>query len=126
MANILIVDDSAALREVLREVLSDAGHDVGEAGNGLVAERMCKQKGYDLVITDIFMPEKEGMATIRDLRKSHPKLKILAISGGDSVTEPDTFMNLALRYGADGILSKPFEHAVLLKEVGRLLRSPRV
>ncbi|MBI2433757.1 MAG: response regulator [Candidatus Hydrogenedentes bacterium] len=123
MAQILIIDDSKAMRDLLREMLQDAGHQVLSAENGLEGLRQQRKEPADLAIVDIFMPEKDGMSTIRDLRREYPRLAILAISGGDAdLTAPDSFLNLAKRFGADEALPKPFLAGQLMELVARLLQ----
>ncbi|MBI3118069.1 MAG: response regulator [Candidatus Hydrogenedentes bacterium] len=123
MAQILIIDDSKAMRDLLREMLQDAGHQVLSAENGLEGLRQQRKEPADLAIVDIFMPEKDGMSTIRDLRREYPRLAILAISGGDAdLTAPDSFLNLAKRFGADEALPKPFLAGQLTELVARLLQ----
>jgi DNA-binding NtrC family response regulator len=106
MARILIIDDEELVRETFRQALASDGHDIFLASNGLEGLRVLTQARPDLVITDILMPEKEGVETIIEIRKLHPELKIIAISGGGRVGNMD-FLSVAERFGANLILSKP-------------------
>ena len=89
MANILVVDDEELVRATLRQMLESADHVVFEAANGKEALRSFENRAVDLVITDIIMPEKEGIETIIDLRKIAPNLRIVAISGGNRARDRD-------------------------------------
>lgn len=122
MAKILVVEDDDILRETLAEVLQRASHEVNTAAQG--SEALSKMKeagaGYDLVVTDILMPQKEGLETIMELRKEYPSLKILAISGTQALHHFDSLM-LAQRCGANETLPKPFTGKELFGMVNRLL-----
>ncbi len=107
MARILIVDDEELVRLTLRQILEGSGHTVVEAENGNNAFRVLEDVGADLVITDLLMPEKEGLETIGELRRSWPDVKIVAMSGGGRLNGRD-FLDIARKLGAHDILSKPF------------------
>ena len=122
MARILVIDDHYAMRQTIREVLEEEGHEVLEAPDGVAGIESQRRSHVDLVITDIFMPEKEGMSTIRELTAEFPDLPIIAISGGNQdLTAPEGFIDLARRFGARGTLTKPFQVSALLAEVNALL-----
>jgi DNA-binding response OmpR family regulator len=120
MAAILIIDDDESVRQALRMVLETAGHVVTEANGGRAGLKLGKAQVFDLVISDILMPEFDGIEMIRALRKVSQKIKILAISGGGR-TNPEIFLSMAQQLGADGTLMKPFGKLELLGEVERLL-----
>src|ERR1044072_8376631 len=82
MARILVADDDDMVRKTIRRMLELAGHEVTEAQDGVQCERIAATAKPDIVITDIVMPEQEGIETIRRLRRAHPELNIMAISGG--------------------------------------------
>ena len=82
MARILIIDDEEKFRKMLRQMLERAGHEVVEAPDGKEGVKLYREKLTDLIITDIFMPEKEGIQTIKELKRDFPEAKIIAISGG--------------------------------------------
>ena len=82
MARILIVDDDIMFLSLLRDLLAPEGHDILEATNGIEALDIFREASVDLVVTDIVMPEKEGLQTILELKKESPTSKIIAISGG--------------------------------------------
>lgn len=110
MASVLIVDDQDMVRRTLRVALESEGLDVREAGDGDEALRLYRKTPADVVITDIVMPNKEGIETIFELRRSSPKVKIIAMSGRDTVD----FLDMARKLGADHALRKPFEMRLLV------------
>lgn len=119
-ASILIVDDDEMVRRVLRRMLETAGYEVREAPNGKVAMQECERQPVDLLITDIFMPEQEGMETISSLRRNRPNLKIIAISG----VAGDHYLKMARLLGARATLQKPLRLGVVLETVRTTLELP--
>lgn len=120
MTRILIIDDEESNRFTLREILEFVGHSVAEAPNGNEGLALQKSTPCDLIITDIIMPEKGGIETIRELRRNDPNLKIIAISGSGPTREGD-ILKRAKQVGADMVLSKPFGEAELLEVVNACL-----
>jgi len=120
MARILVIDDEAAIREVLGVMLTREGYDVVEAANGNDGMRRFHENPFDLVITDLIMPEKEGIETILDLRRHYPHVKIIAVSGGGIIPAGD-YLAMAQGVGAHRVLEKPFMLTDLLKAVKDLL-----
>lgn len=114
---ILIVDDEPMIRRLLWEFLARHGYDVVEASNGREAVTMASKSSVDLVITDLFMPEQEGIETIRQLRKERPGLKILAMSGAFG----GEFLPMVRYLGADNILHKPLRYDDVLRAVRAVL-----
>jgi CheY-like chemotaxis protein len=119
MATILVIDDDAAMRRVLKRMLS-ANHDVVEAADGSIGLARFIERQPQLVITDILMPKKEGIETIREIRRIAPKVKILAMSGGGGVGTPH-YLEMAGKLGADVTLMKPVSAANLRATVSALL-----
>ena len=115
-ARILIIDDNAQLREMLKLMLVQAGHEVQEAGDGETGVRLYKEKPADLVIIDILMPEKGGLETIVELKRDFPNAKLIGISGGFQ-KKSDENKTLAELLGVERTLSKPFASEELLKAV---------
>jgi two-component system response regulator AtoC len=115
MARILVAEDNPGVRRWLAEVLSAAGHGVSTARDGLEAKRLAKRKLFDLIVTDICMPNEDGLGLIRFLQKTHPQIKILAISGKD----PETLID-AILLGAHAALPKPLTAAAVLECVCKL------
>ncbi len=120
MPNILVIEDDEAIREMLRQVLGQEGFNVSTAANGRAALEVMKEQTAQLVITDILMPEKEGIETIFELRRDYPGVKVIAISGGGRF-EPQTYLDLADKIGADRTLSKPFSPTHLLEVIEEVL-----
>jgi CheY-like chemotaxis protein len=122
MADILIIDDDDVFRDVLAGALEQAGHQVRQATNGVEGLQMFHALPAALVITDIVMPEKEGLDTIRDLRRDFPKARIIAMSGG-LAHDPRLYLHMAEKFGATAVLAKPFNLADLKKTVDDALRA---
>lgn len=120
MAKILVIDDDANIRLSVKLALEDADHQVEEAADGV--EGMARIGAFkpQLVVTDIFMPEKEGLETIDEIRQFYPQVKIIAISGGGRM-EPEDYLAIAERIGADRSLLKPFDIGELVNAVEELL-----
>ena len=116
MKRILIVDDDEAFRQVLSANLRDVGYETQTADNGRTALRLCRQQSFDLVITDLVMPEKEGLETIIELRRHWPEVMFIAISG-DSRMDPGDYLPMARQLGANNTLAKPFTGEDILKLV---------
>lgn len=123
MAKILLVDDDPLVRDSLTFALQDAGHDVVPAGNGYEGLAALERDAFDLVVLDILMPEREGIETIRDIRKTWKTLPVLAISGGDKTGWTD-FLRMASTLGASDTLAKPFTATELVARIARLLEPP--
>lgn len=122
MARIIVIDDHYAMRQTIREILEDQGHEVLDAPEGESGIELQRRSLADLVITDIFMPHKEGMSTIRELCAEFPDLPVVAMSGGSrDLTAPEGFIDLARRFGARATLTKPFQIADLLAVVALAL-----
>lgn len=120
MARILVIDDDDTVRLSVRLALEDADHRVEEAADGLEGMNLFRNHPADLVITDIFMPEKEGLETIDEIKQVAPQTKIIAISGGGRM-DPEDYLEIAMRVGADYSLLKPFDIQVLVNAVDDLL-----
>jgi len=121
MATILVVDDDDGFRSMLRRTLQRAGHTVLEAADGSAALRALRDVTPELVITDIIMPGMEGIETIRAMRRSHPRLAIIAMSGGGRM-KPNGYLEMAQAFGASRILSKPFDNDQLFAAVTEALQ----
>ena len=109
---VLLIDDEPALRQVIRRMLESAGHQVVEAQNGRTGLQTFQAAPFDAVVTDIIMPEQEGVETIAEMRKVNKSVRIVAISGG-GIKRLDV-LGLARRLGADATLPKPFRKEDLL------------
>ena len=116
MARILVIDDENLVRLTLEAVLSARGHVVALATEGGEGLDQLATSDFDLIITDLIMPEMEGIETIRAIRRLSSSLPILAISGGGRRQIGD-FLEMAAKFGADVVLRKPFSSAELLAAV---------
>jgi DNA-binding NtrC family response regulator len=121
MSRILLVDDHVEFLTVQQELLENAGHTVVAATDGFKALVALESAAFDLVITDIIMPRKEGIETIMELRRRHPGLKIIAMSGGGRVGAW-SYLELADKLEAFETLEKPFSGATLLAAVDAALK----
>ena len=117
--SILVAEDDESVRDVIRRSLEQAGYSVCEAANGEEAIRALDAVPFDLVITDILMPERDGLETILYLRRSSPRTKVIAISGAAN----DLFLTDAAGLGAARVLTKPFKPDELLSLVAETLAS---
>jgi DNA-binding response OmpR family regulator len=117
---ILVIDDEPAVRYAVTRILESSGFEVTTAPDGVRGMSQFHAWNPALVITDLIMPEQEGMQTIKLIRQAEPAVKILAISGGGRLVNVD-FLQVARRFGADEILAKPFGSRELLATVRRLL-----
>ena len=120
MAKILIMDDDNQLREMLKIMLENEGYNVEDAENGYIGMKIIRKSHFDLVITDIIMPDKEGIETIMEIKKDFPTIKIIAMSGGGKIG-PDSYLVMAKHLGADKALAKPFLQSEIVNAVRELL-----
>ena len=116
VAAIIVVDDDDSVRNVLKNILKRLGHDVNEASDGDSALSQCRDSRPDLAFIDMYMPGKDGIETIRELRKAAPEVKVIAMSGEQLEGGLDV-LQMASLLGAVGVLRKPFE----LDEVAELV-----
>lgn len=107
MARILVIDDDDGVRTLAAHLLLTRGHEVSEAANGLIGMEVVRRTPLDMVVTDLIMPEQEGIETIIQLRKEFPAIRILAMSGGGR-RDADEYLPLAAALGAVVTLEKPF------------------
>ena len=120
MALVLIVDDDPQMLRLLTDVAELDNHDVLLAQDGALAMDYFDHQLPDLMITDILMPNKEGLELISEVREKHPNIKIIAYSGGGS-SDPESYLEFATGMGADRVFSKPMPLAELRKEIQVLL-----
>ncbi|HBI14597.1 MAG TPA: response regulator [Desulfobulbaceae bacterium] len=117
---VLIIDDDEQIRVLLEQMMHWAGFEVMVAENGKVAMRLQRATPADLVITDLIMPEQEGLETISRLKKDYGGIKIIAISGGGRIG-PEAYLPAALELGADKVFSKPFDVQEIVDTVREML-----
>lgn len=120
MKKILVIDDNENMLQMMCDLLDRSGYDVISAADGVQGLKTFHSHIPDLVITDIIMPDKEGLEIIMELSKQQPRPKIIAVSGG-GILEPQTYLALAKKLGADHAIAKPFRPADLLSLVQKLL-----
>lgn len=123
MARILLIDDDADLREMLAIRLNRAGHLVTELQGGGAVLRKVLPMTFDLVITDIYMAEGEGIETLRHLRRNHPDLPVIVISGAGANPGDGGFLSMAKALGAFGALAKPFGSDALFGLIDEALQA---
>jgi two-component system chemotaxis response regulator CheY len=124
MPLVLIIDDDAQMRKTMRRILTSAGHEVIEAADGREGLAAFQTHSPDVVITDLVMPEKEGIETIIELRRVAQYSRILAVSGS-LVDGNSSFLAMAKKLGADLVLEKPFRAAQLQQAVDDLAAAAR-
>ncbi|MGE5256303.1 MAG: response regulator [Hyphomicrobiales bacterium] len=122
MESILIIDDEPQIRSMIRLVLERAGYSVMEAADGVEGIRRFRENPANLIITDLIMPNKDGIGMIIELKKEFPDIKIIAMSGG-GLNRPEGYLRGAQKLGAACTLSKPINRQELLRSVKDTLES---
>lgn len=120
MKHILVVDDDELFRAMLCETLRTSGYGVLEAENGKAAMKVVARAKPDLVVTDLIMPEQEGIETIREIKRIFPEMKIIAVSGGMRGGDMD-FLPIAEYMGASRVFKKPIDRKAFLSAVSELV-----
>ena len=112
---ILVVDDQPIMREVLAQILEDAGHEVRVSAGGIEALREMAETAFDVLVTDLVMPGMDGLELIGEVRRRHPDVRIVAMSAGSERYSDRAALSIAERLGAGVLLAKPFprDHLVL-------------
>jgi two-component system, cell cycle response regulator CpdR len=121
--SILVVDDEPAIRDLLVIMLETSGHTVSTAEDGVQAPKIMATQAIDVVITDLLMPERDGLEFISEIRKKYPKVKIIAMSGGGHIAR-DSYLRIAKTFGAQFLLEKPFNQAGVLEALETVLKIP--
>jgi DNA-binding response OmpR family regulator len=125
MAKILVIDDELSILLMIKKMLEKAGHEVDMALNGKEGMQLFEKNKADLLVTDIIMPEKEGLETIVEMRKKYPDLKIIAISGGGRISA-DGYLPGAKLLGANMVFQKPLIQKEFLEAVSFLLKDLKI
>jgi len=120
MARILVIEDDEQVLDMLYQMLIREGYDVLKASNGREGMRLYREEPIDLIITDLIMPEKEGIETIIELRRDFPDVKIIAISGGGRVGTKD-YLHIAKILGVQRTFTKPVARELLLSAISELI-----
>jgi len=121
--SILIVDDEPGIRELLGIMLESSGHTVATAEDGIQAPKVMATRAIDVVITDLLMPERDGLEFITEVRKKYPSVKIIAMSGGGHIAR-DSYLRIAKTFGAHFLLEKPFNQSDVLAAVDAVMAMP--
>lgn len=124
MKRILVADDEEHISNLISDCLKSDGYEVMSVNNGLLAYNVLRDSKYDLLITDIVMPDMDGLELIQKTKNLHPEIKIIAISAGGDLMEADLYLNPAKTFGADHRLNKPFELDDLMSKVVELVGDP--
>jgi DNA-binding response OmpR family regulator len=122
MARILVVDDDVSVLCMIEAVLTGAGHSVVTATDGQMAAKLFRAEPFDVIVTDIVMPNREGLETIVELRRDFPDVPVIAMSGG--TLNSGIYLGLAKRLGAKLTLAKPFPTQELVEAVAAV-QAPR-
>lgn len=122
--HILIVDDNEDMCRSMALLLGRAGYQVDSAPNGARAIEIQRAHPAQVLITDLLMPEKDGIETIEQFRRDFPAVKIIAMSGGGLRVKGERYLLTASVAGADAVLRKPFDHKTLLETLCSLLEPP--
>ena len=121
MTKILLIDDDQAMRETLADCLDSAGHNVSQAKNGKKALQLLEKTTYDLIITDVFMPELDGIELIRILGERDDQPPIITISGGGGILPPGWSTKLTDVYNVASSMTKPIDMDFFLGKVEQTL-----
>jgi len=121
MERILIIDDEQQIRSMLRLMLERDGYEVVEAPDGIEGIKAYRQKPADLIITDLIMPNKDGIGMIIELQKEFPDVKIIAMSGG-GLNKPEGYLKGAKKLGAACTLTKPIDREKMLRAVKNVIK----
>lgn len=120
LKKILLVDDEDAIRKMVRAILGGSNYEFAEAGNGLEAQAMLDKQAFDLVISDVIMPDCDGIELVMAIRRKLPGIKVIIMSGGGRV-RAGHYLDLAAKLGAARVFEKPFDTAALRQAVIDLL-----
>ena len=122
---VLVADDARDLQELIARWLTEAGHRVTAASNGREIVRLVREQPFDLLVTDIIMPDGDGWDAIAEVHRLRPQTRILAMSGGAREMPASAVLRVAQGAGAIGVLKKPFSRVDLLEAVARVIAQRR-
>ncbi len=120
---VLIIDDTLAIRETMKEILEEYDFNVFTAENGVDGLKKAEQILPDIIISDLFMPEKDGFEVVKEFRNKSIKSGIIIMSGFGSPSMNTSFLKMAKQIGADVVISKPIDYTLLLDNINKLLAS---
>ena len=121
LKKILVIDDDIQGNQMVCRILKNAGYEVRSAFDGVEGIKLFMKERSDLVITDLFMPEKEGLETIMELRQADKEVRIMAITGGAPNMNMADLLDTAEMFGANALMAKPFHMETFLQRVKELL-----
>ncbi|MEI6214285.1 MAG: response regulator [Desulfuromonadales bacterium] len=124
MSRILVIDDQPHIRKIISELLVTDNHQVDQAEDGKVGLKLFNMTPYDLVITDVVMPERDGLEVLMSIRNRNLRTRIIVMSGGAAHLDVDNLLNTAKILGADRVIAKPIDFIQLQKTVKDVLNSP--
>ncbi len=122
MARILVIDDEQDIRFLIEKFLVRDGHEVDQAENGKQAMKLIEVNNYDLLITDVVMPEKDGIEVLNELQEHATRIKTIVISGGGARGNIENYLVMAKLLGADWVLPKPLDFSKLQIAVNDILK----
>jgi len=117
---VIVMEDDLLLRRMLESILRTVGYKVLSAGDGAEGMRAVRAHGADIVITDLFMPEQDGLQTIMQLKREFPAVRVVAMTAGASYLSIENARAAATLIGADAFIEKPLDHRVLLDTMAEL------
>ena len=120
LIRLLIIDDDIIMREIIKDSLSEYPILIDEAVNGVEGLKKIRENKYDVVLTDIIMPEKEGLELIMDIKSFPVNIKIIATTSGGSIAA-DEYLEMATGLGADAVIAKPFSEVKLVEIINQLI-----
>jgi two-component system chemotaxis response regulator CheY len=115
---VLVIDDAFGMRESLKVALTEAGHDVEVVADGQAGLEQLGQKTFDALVTDIWMPNVDGLSVIKRVRLEQPNLRVFAMTGGGPSLTIEAAGSLASVWGAERVFVKPFDEALLVQALG--------
>ena len=121
MTHILVIDDDEDIHFILKEFFTHEGHQVDSAGDGKAGLRLAELNRYDLVITDVIMPEMDGLEVITAIKRKFPNIRIIAMTGGTAKIDKDLLLSTANLMRADKVVAKPLDLKVLKAAVNEVL-----
>jgi two-component system response regulator (stage 0 sporulation protein F) len=124
MAHILVIDDGKGILSIIVELLTLSGHRVDVAENGKIGLKLAGINRYDLIITDVVMPELDGFDVLMALKESATDVGIIVMSGGSAKLNGDHLLRMAGHMGAVRVLRKPLDFTLLLNTVTEILTPP--
>ena len=121
MKRILVIDDDPIMRDTIKDILQFEGYSVADAADGKEGMELMQNEQFHMIVTDVLMPEKDGIEVIIEAKNRYPDVKVIAISGGGYISA-ENYLKMARDLGASATVVKPFDIDVFTCEVNRLLQ----